>query len=311
MLRIRYILVLLLVSAGLCAYAARTDSLDLTDVPPGISELNYHLRLKVARNRPLIFDLLWNYFSDKATRCARIEVQPPSEAGTDGRCRCEWRITDGESVIDTGEALFEYSYGGETAFSTVLSVDKTGACLNLGSEGPEVHIPVPFARLIPGRIGARYPASAKVLTNMLITRSAERQRSTFRSLDSLTTYLKQSTDALEGVWEYLDRDVDASRAAISTGYRLATVANPQGGYDIIYLGPETGGEDGWHALDIKGRMTPTPFIDHFDLSWHTADGLRLTEDTSASYEVGRAVLKFSFPLLKSAVRFRRMLPAVR
>ena len=278
--------------------AAEADTLCLSEP---VVALTYHARVEVAKNRPAKFSIVWNQ-----GRRADIEARPVSEADGDGRCEFIFAIYEGARLVDEGRGFFKYATGAHPAFSAVLNVDALGADLALGGASPEVHVPVAFDAETPGCIGI-LPGRQKVVENILISQSsAPRQKSRFESEAALMEYLAKSEDKKEGLWMYLDRNIDTANAMLGGEYRVATVAGGDDCYDIIYLGGDNLFEQSWQPLEVRGRLMSTPFIDHYDLEWQTADGRLLRRDTSAAFEAGGAVLNLNFPLLKSAFRFRRL-----
>lgn len=139
------------------------------------------------------------------------------------------------------------------------------------------------------------------------------QMSRFATVDGLIAYLSASDDPYEGLWRYLDRDMDASRAALGGYYDLATARSADGGYDIIYLGhrgaEETDASRHWRPLQIKGRLSPTIFIGNFDLSWMEASGVDVGAEANAQFAPDGSILSLRFPLLRAQLRFSRSLPA--
>lgn len=141
----------------------------------------------------------------------------------------------------------------------------------------------------------------------------EPEMSAFATIDSLLAYLSASEDQYEGLWRYLDRDMDASRTDLGAYYDLATVRRADGGYDIIYLGYSGANEMGvarhWRPLQIKGRLAPTIFIGNFDLAWREASGVDVGAEANAQFAPDASILALRFPLLRAQLRFSRALPA--
>lgn len=133
----------------------------------------------------------------------------------------------------------------------------------------------------------------------------------FHSEQELIEYLASSDDPNEAIWSYLDRDTDPRRLNLGGDYRLATVRRDDGGYDLLYLGGARINAGFWEPMRMKGRLDPTVFIGHFDLVWYDAYGISIDVETSADITDG-ALMKLSFPLSGSSVRFRRELlkPAI-
>lgn len=126
------------------------------------------------------------------------------------------------------------------------------------------------------------------------------------SLDSLCTALASSTDRMEGLWEYMDRDILPEGASLGGQYRLATAKCPDGGYDIIYLDGASINPDLWQPLTIKGHLTPTIFAGNCDLVWRDANGQVLDRECNAQLDPNSAILTLRFPLQKAQIRLRRL-----
>lgn len=127
------------------------------------------------------------------------------------------------------------------------------------------------------------------------------------TLDRLKERFAESTDPLEGFWQYLDRENDPQYARPGGRYTLALVRNDgTETYDIIYVkGAETFASK-WEPMMRKGRLLATVFENHYDLEWIDATFEPLRRDIHASVGSGGAVLSLSFPLLKTVMRFSRM-----
>lgn len=296
-----------------CASVARpsepADTLELTDLCDPVSTLTYHVRLQASRNKPLAFDVFWNRTDSIHYRRARIEASPVAEADGTGRNVCTYTLIrrDGadEIVETTGEGLFTYATDRNNGFSAVLNVDSSGASLACGGASPEIDIDIEFDNETPGALGISRQRKTGVISNTIISKHRKPiTRSAFETEEDIAAHIAASDDRLEALWSYLDRNTEPKHAVLADEYRIATVADGAGGYDIVLL------EGPWQnrtvpPLHVKGKLLRTPFIDHFDLEWIDAHGNSLTHDTSADFELDGAVLKLNFPLLKSTVRFRR------
>lgn len=288
---------LLAILAFAIAFSAAADSHTPLDTP--VESLLYHIRLKAPKNRNLRFTVYWDSTS------VDLDIEPPTHDDF-YPSECSYIIRHGATAIEKGKKEFVYKGKGDAAFSAVLSVDRSGAELSLGTDAASFAIPISFDREKPSCIGYKCAGNAEEITNLLITKGTEKRRiSNFASIDSLKSRIAASADIYEGIWSYLDRDIDRSKADIGAFYTLATIANDHGGYDIVYLGGENNYSFPWKPLDIKGELIRTPFTDNFDLYWVSADGLTLRHDTSATFEAGRSVMRLNFPLLGSSMRFRR------
>ena len=109
----------------------------------------------------------------------------------------------------------------------------------------------------------------------------------------------------EGFWQYLDRTNDERYAVPGGKYLLALVADNDGGYDIIYCdGAVTMGRE-WMAGMRKATLTPTIFIDNYNLKWWNSEMDCLSDDTYAGFEQ-EAIMSLNFPLLKTVMRFSKV-----
>lgn len=279
---------------------------ELTELTSPTESLFYHIRLKAPKHKNLKFNVYWNCSENDSTLIS-LEIEPPTHDDFYPSV-CRYCIRNNDSIIAQGKEEFAYKGKGEPGFSVLINVDRTGAELSLGTNTASRAFNIDFDRHSPGSIGYKSFVTTEELANVLITRSTEpRRKSSFASVDSLKAHIAASEDIYEGIWEYLDRDVDRSKADLGAFYTLATVANGNGGYDIVYLGGENNYSYPWQPLEIKGELQRTPFIDNFDLIWTSADGRTLRRDTNATFEAGHAALRLNFPLLNSSVRFRRSL----
>lgn len=159
----------------------------------------------------------------------------------------------------------------------------------------------------PGRILmlADSPVMCQRLT-ALGTPSQPIRHALTQNADSLCSALASSTDKMEGIWEYMDRDISPGAATLGGRYRLATAKSADGGYDIIYLGGAEINPGQWPPLSIKGHLTPTIFTGNCDLRWTDANGLILERECNAQLDPNGAILTLRFPLQKAQIRLRRI-----
>ncbi len=123
------------------------------------------------------------------------------------------------------------------------------------------------------------------------------------SRDRLTAYLAESSDMTEGLWEFMDSDIGVEGTMVTAPLRIATLRDGDG-YVIVYLsGYDTPGV--WQAMDIKGRLMPTPFIRDYDLQWYCADGEMLDSQVHATLDEGGSILTLNLGTQPMTVRFRR------
>lgn len=294
----------LLLALLLTALTAPARTLSDT-LPPLCDSFVYHLRLKAspASSRPVTI---------ATANGLSITVDVPSLAdAADSRTHLTpYTLTLDSTEIARGKAAVTIDPA-EKGFSIRLSASPTGLEIALGGPAAEASIPLPaFHTARAARITARIPDKTQILRHTLRAQAlAAPERAPFASPDSLLAYLAASSDPREGLYTYLDKDIPAgSPAAIShpEAYRLAVTRDPHrpDAYIIIYL---DGPAPAWQPLEIKGRLAPTVFTNHFNLSW--TDSARRTlpaADTYAQYSENASILTLSFPLLQASFRLSRV-----
>lgn len=122
---------------------------------------------------------------------------------------------------------------------------------------------------------------------------------------ALCDRFERSTDPLEGFWAYFDRANDPDYARPGGRYRLACVAEPGGGYSLIYVDGAAVNGAAWQCGMLKGRLTPTVFENQFDLQWVDAMLEPITDDIHARLE-NPVLLVLDFPLLKTTLRLAKL-----
>jgi len=288
-----------------------TTALTLRDtLPQAVEELDWHLRLKADKCGRIHCRVIWN--ADSAVRNFRyldLDIPEAMEqiddfgvmpAYTLGRC------TDGcEQRVESGKFHTSYQSGADAALSLRLRADRHGARIESGGTQADGIIPVEFRTDSAGMIITEIDRPADILRHSLraVARPLPR-KPPFATTDSLLAYVHASSDPVEGVWDYLDRDIDHTLCTIGGFYTLITIRSSRGsnGYEIYAID-----KNGKNAPEYKGLISPGIFMNHYDLQWLDARGHMLTTDTSASID-NASILTLYFPLLKSSVRFRRIRP---
>lgn len=169
---------------------------------------------------------------------------------------------------------------------------------------------VPF-KAVPGS-QVRYRSLSKckeMYANVTLIERIPKISAPFDSFESLTSYLLQSRDSIEGLWSYMDRNIPLGKVQLGGNYVLATVRDKtqKDIYNIYYISGADKYPELWMPLQLKGRLKATVFANNFDLSW--TDALRASEyrqEAYATIENGHALLSVFIPLIKSQLRFRRM-----
>lgn len=123
-------------------------------------------------------------------------------------------------------------------------------------------------------------------------------------IDDLDSYLMRSTDPLEGIWQMFDRALDENNLRPGGDYRLAVIANDEGGYDMVYLDGAEKNVNSWQPGMVKGVMTPTRFRNVFNVKWHDADGNPIQTEVKAEFQ-DPDMLSVQMPYLNSSFRLRK------
>lgn len=123
--------------------------------------------------------------------------------------------------------------------------------------------------------------------------------------DALKSYLDRSTDPLEGIWEMYDRSLDDDAVRYQGNYRLAIVAAPDGGYEVLYLSGAVANPSMWKPGMLKGYLRKTSFANVYDMEWIDASRNPLDTEIKAEYEQP-GLLSVQLPALNSSFRLRRV-----
>ena len=196
----------------------------------------------------------------------------------------------------------------ENALAVTLTPNKN-AELSFGHPRPEPvgDAPTLFDSSLPVAVGAVGEASIGLAVADLTLPDA--------TVSALPVYTPEQLDVLTdgaepaspiGYWQYLDRDTDPLRAAPGGQYQLAIVPTDEGAYNIVYLSGAEVGANSWTPGMVKAVLTPTPFANHYNLTWIDAHHTPHTRELHATLDPTNAILTLSFPLLNSTLRFYRL-----
>lgn len=190
-----------------------------------------------------------------------------------------------------------------------VDVDERGVRVSIGKEELQQVLEATVAR--PAgfvQVGYLVGAGSRVaIERAVLTIENDNQVSatTLWTPDALEEYLTNSTDPIEGYWEYLDRDMEEKWLRLGGRYTLAVV-RADDGYDIIYIDGAQVKKSQWQPCMKKGHITKTLFSGNYDLTWIDATMEPITEDAYATIENG-VILTLNFPIYKSQVRFAKVL----
>ncbi|MCM1354867.1 MAG: hypothetical protein NC212_00505 [Staphylococcus sp.] len=223
-------------------------------------------------------------------------------------------VVTGENVLFNKDiSNFESSSG---VYNTLrLEIDLCGGNLNLSGGGRKVEdiCSLPLPNMADGVPAVELWSRGELSLSTLFSEASFSPECVFATRWSnepqLSEYLMTSTDPLEGYWQYLDRENDPQYARLGGRYMLALVKSDEsaGDYDIVYIGGAETMRDRWKPYMLKGRLKQTVFLNHYDLMWIDSTFEPITQDIHASVTDG-AILTLSFPLLKTTLRFSRMMP---
>lgn len=150
-------------------------------------------------------------------------------------------------------------------------------------------------------------AKLKVERTMLRFDDSRRANTTTQwTPNNLDAYLHNSTDPIEGYWQYLDRETDDKWLKLGGRYRIALVKNETNGYDIIYCNGAQVNDKAWKPCMLKGRITRTIFGGNYEAMWIDSMMEPLAQDVQATIENG-VILAVRFPVFKSQLRFSKVL----
>ena len=151
------------------------------------------------------------------------------------------------------------------------------------------------------------PACQARIERVVVAERAGRLRpvSSGHTIESLNALFAASRDPFEGYWQYLDRETDDAHVRLGGRYKVALVADGNGGYTIIYIDGAQVRRAEWHTGMVKGTMAKTVFTDNYRAVWTDASFGQEADDVFAVFESG-SILSVKFPVLKSQLRFSKM-----
>lgn len=284
----------------LSAIAAETAVVPVYDA----TDFYYHVRYSLSGTGSHVVNLSWPDDADSSRYIAVTEITVSSfdDPLFPAKVCYQIRRTRGNDTSVFAEGDFECRAEQKQEFSMVLRRTASGASLSLGDREASAIIAVPFSG---DSIFAEAAKESEIRRHSLIIRSiGKREKAPFENREALMSYLAASSDPMETVWEYLDRDIDPAEARLGGKYTIATVLAP-GGYDIIYIDGPGNSPGSWKCLDIKGKLKDTTFNGHYDLHWLAAPGHTADNEASATLDIGGEVLELTFPTLRSRLRFRK------
>lgn len=264
-------------------------------IVPGGGNATIHVRMKTPQ-----WSLSW---PSPEGQCRATLTLPPKDRPDDVY------VTSAVLKVEAGGSTDEYhvdgDVSGEDFNSMKIDYDGVTATLCVGDGIAREVAAVPFG---PGEVSVNVPQGGMCQRMQLVQAPRPPAGGDLLegSLEGLLLRLSVSEDLNEGVWEYFGKDADAAKVTVGGRYVLATAADGENGYDIVYV---SGAEDNmgwWQPMALKGHMRSTIFADDYDLEWIDAAGKAVAGDTYARMSADRSQLTFGFPDYGATLTFRRV-----
>lgn len=280
--------------------------LELESLQGSPDELVYHLRLESPKSSDLKFAMVWNY-ADPSRRCRlNVKATPGIQADELLGGALSYELWQSDSLVSQGKSRSDHAVASDRGLSAVLNYNSSGAFVQIGDAAPRLTVPVDFDASAGQVIGFEAPDNVRIIRNDIRTiLRAAKEFAPFADTAELTAYIAASRDPREHIWTYLDRNTDPQKCEPGGRYTIATVKDDCGGYLIVYLDGADYARGEWEPLQIKGRLRPTVFRDHFDLEWYDTRRRVVAAEANASVTTSGSVLELNFPLLNSSMRFSR------
>ena len=152
--------------------------------------------------------------------------------------------------------------------------------------------------------------------------------SQYSNIDDIYRALADCNDPKAGIWEYFDDSIDTEYARRGGNYTIALLPDGNNGYTILYIEGATANAKAWHTGMIKGYLTPTNFVNNYNMQWIDSQGRALSDGLNATFDsytssssdsgsnashnsdynsVGNTFLTLDFPYQRTRFRFTRPL----
>ena len=112
---------------------------------------------------------------------------------------------------------------------------------------------------------------------------------------------ENTSDPYVGYWRYLDRITDDKLFMLGGKYTIIILPDGNGNYEVLYNSGANIYTRYWQPFMKKGMLESTPFFNHYDLHWYSADKKYFFDESYASLSEG--ILTMYFPIQKSSIRF--------
>lgn len=223
---------------------------------------------------------------------------------------CDASATGG--IIVSGDVTATKGFNlpcGWNHYRVGLSPDR-GLSVKCGSVTLMDLLEIPAAKLPAGftirSLSVAAPAGSRLELRDMRLRIPQTPMLPILSADEALQRIELSSDPAEGIWEVLDWSLETKNTRKGGDYRLATVRNPYGDYEIIYLSGATTMPQIWSRGMLKGRLSPTSIPYVYKLLWIDAEGNQMERELSAQLLPTQGVLTLNFPFLESSIRLKRV-----
>lgn len=118
--------------------------------------------------------------------------------------------------------------------------------------------------------------------------------------DELDSIFSSSSDPIEGYYCYLDRNMNEGKCKLGGKYRIAIIKECKQ-YNMVYISGAQMLPKLWSTFMLKGKLFETPFKNHFNIEWISAEKETIMDESYADYNNG--ILTLNFPKYEMQVRF--------
>lgn len=120
----------------------------------------------------------------------------------------------------------------------------------------------------------------------------------------LRARLANPTDAMEGLWEVYDRQLEETMLRSGGDYRVAMLRDGKD-YELIYVGGAEKNPWLWQPGMVKARLAATPFENVYDVVWYDAGVHEVPGDIKAEF-TPPSLLSLSFISQSSTLRLKKI-----
>lgn len=188
-----------------------------------------------------------------------------------------------------------------------LKYDGDNTYLYIGDDNPILIDKIDVSYGDSMKIGYFIGSGSVVELERFITKKniiKERRLLTKWNRNNLNDYLRSdSIGNIEGLWTYLDRNIDETKLKLGGKYQLVVVENNESGYDLLYYSGAVVNSVKWTSGMLKGRLFPTRFKENYDLVWYDSVFEEINDDTYVMIEEDNNIMTLYFPKEKGQIRF--------